>query len=463
LKEVTAAKGVKAEEHAEAVLAALVRAGLPEAEVYLKEGRSRRLALGLAGAEHQVLVEEGWSVRAGDRRAAFFAAGTGRPEPQGPWPAPQGFPSPLPDPSPVVRWTDPPDLDSPLLTELEAQALLNAVAEALAAELPGATLVEAVLEDGSSASTLASSHGIRARWRHRVAWARLVAALPESAPAGAALGAPVRATVEQGAREARRLQPRALARALADRLAVRARGDLPGRETGDVVLAPAVAARLLAALLPLLVGLEARERAAPLVDRAGRIGSAQLSIVDDGRLPNGLLAAAVDGEGVPTRAVPLVEGGLYRQPLLAWWQARGLGNGAGSGNGPARVASGCSARPSFRDLPRPGPTHLFVRPQEGVRPAMLVGDLARGCYLLDVDGPGHFDLAGDRFALPVCGFQLDAGAARRPLAGGWLTGSIGALLRGVAGVARDLAFFPLGGMIGSPTLRVTGLEVRPGE
>ncbi len=39
---------------------------------------------------------------------AFFASGTGRPQPQGPWPAPQGFPSPLPDPSPVVRWTDPP-------------------------------------------------------------------------------------------------------------------------------------------------------------------------------------------------------------------------------------------------------------------------------------------------------------------------------------------------------------------
>ncbi|HEV8239108.1 MAG TPA: metallopeptidase TldD-related protein [Thermoanaerobaculia bacterium] len=450
------------EEHAEAVLAALQRAGLPEAEVYLKEGRSRRLSVGLAGAEHQVLVEEGWAVRAGDRRSAFFSSGTGRPQPQGPWPTPQGFPSPLPDPSPVVRWSEPPDLDSPLLTELEAQALLNAVGEALASELPGATLVEAALEDGSSASTLASSHGIRARWRHRVAWVRLAATLPESAPAGAALGSPVRATVEQGAREARRLQPRALARALADRLAVRARGSLPERECGDAVLAPAVAARLLAGLLPLLVGPEARERAAPHLDPSGRIGSPQLSIVDDGRLPNGLLAAAVDGEGVPTRAVPLVEGGLYRQPLLAWWQARGVAAGAGSGNG-ARVASGCSGRPSFRDLPRPGPTHLFVRPQDGVRPATLVGEMDGGCYLLDVDGPGGFDLAADHFALPVCGFQLAAGAARRPLAGGWLVGSVSVLLRGVAGVARDLTFFPLQGMIGSPTLRVSGLEVRGGE
>ncbi|HEV8631439.1 MAG TPA: metallopeptidase TldD-related protein, partial [Thermoanaerobaculia bacterium] len=126
----------------------------------------------------------------------------------------------------------------------------------------------------------------------------------------------------------------------------------------------------------------------------------------------------------------------------------------------ARVASGCSLRPSFREPPRPGPTHLFVRPQEGVRPAALVGAVAQGWYLLDADGPARVDLTGDRFALPVCGFELAAGSARRPLAGGWLCGGVSALLRGVAGVARDLAFFPLAGMVGSPTIRVTGLEVR---
>ena len=95
-----------------------------------------------------------------------------------------------------------------------------------------------------------------------------------------------------------------------------------------------------------------------------------------------------------------------------------------------------------------------------MRPAALVAALDRGCYLLDADGPGEFDLAGDRFALPVCGFHLAAGSARQPLAGGWLCGSVSALLRGVTGVARDLTFFPLGGMVGSPTLRVAGLEVR---
>jgi PmbA protein len=303
-----------------------------------------------------------------------------------------------------------------------------------------------MLEDGSSTSTLASSRGIRVSWRQRVALVRLVA----TAPSAVEGESPVRATLEQSAREAKRLQPRALARALADRLAVRARGVRPEAQTTDAVLAPAVAARVLAGLLPLLVGPEARERVAPLLASGDRLGSSALSIVDDGRLAGGLLATAVDGEGVPTRAVPLVDGGVYRQPLLAWWQARGVSG----------VASGCSGRPSFRDLPVVGPTHLFVRPQEGVRAATLVSGVGSGCYVLDVDGGGFFDLGRDRLALPVCGFLLAGGAARGPFRNGWLCGSITGFLRGVVGVARDLAFFPLAGLLGSPTLRVSGLELR---
>ena len=434
---------MKARDLGESVLHSLRRWNLGDGEVYLKNGRNRRLRRSLAGVEHQVVGEEGWAVRGGDRRASFFIAGTGQPEPEGPWPAPGGMPLQLPDPAPVLRWSEPKDLDAPLLTEIEAHTLLDAIVAALLEELPGARVDDAILEDGSSESTLVSSRGVRGHWRHRLAMLRLAASLPEAG---------VQATLEQAVRDAKRLQPRLLARALADRLAVRARGN-EAEEEGDLVLAPTVGARLLALLLPLLVGPEAIGRVAPLLDAEGRLGSPLLSIVDDGRLAGGLLACAVDGEGVPTRALPLVEAGVYRQPLLAWWQARGAG----------MPASGCSQRPSFRDPPRPGPSHLFVRPQEGVRPAALVGGLERGCYVLDVDGPGELDLAADRLRLPVCGFRIAGGAARGPFARSWLVGSVSGALRGVVGVARDLAFLPLLGMIGSPTLRVTGLRLTGGD
>ncbi|HSL81173.1 MAG TPA: metallopeptidase TldD-related protein, partial [Thermoanaerobaculia bacterium] len=56
---------------------------------------------------------------------------------------------------------------------------------------------------------------------------------------------------------------------------------------------------------------------------------------------------------------------------------------------------------------------------------------------------------------------LERGQATAPVAGAVLEGGIGSFLRGVVAAGRDLAFFPLaGGMVGSPTLLVTGMEIR---
>jgi hypothetical protein len=63
--------------------------------------------------------------------------------------------------------------------------------------------------------------------------------------------------------------------------------------------------------------------------------------------------------------------------------------------------------------------------------------------------------------LPVCGFAVRSGRAGAPVAGAWLCGAIGAFLRGISGVGRDLTFHPLDGMIGAPTVLATGLELLP--
>ncbi len=207
---------------------------------------------------------------------------------------------------------------------------------------------------------------------------------------------------------------------------------------------------ILEGLAPLLVGPQATGNARRLRDRRGRIGSSRLTVIDDGRLPAGLLTAPADGEGSPTREVVLVEEGVFRQPLLAWWQARGL----------RARASGCVARPSWRALPRPGPTHLYVRPDSTLAAAAVRESTRRGYWLVETLGPGRFDFDGDRLAVPVCGFALRRGRAEAPFTGSWLCGGIGALLQGVRAAAQDLAFVPLGGLYGSPSLLVAGLELR---
>jgi PmbA protein len=425
-------------------LVSLVRRGWPDAEALAKRGRSRRLELTAVTETSTFTQEQAWAVRAGHHRGAFFTAGTGEPHPDGPWPEPSGRALRLPQPVPVPVWNEPSDFDAPLIGEREGLKLLEAIGKELASELPKARLLHAALEDGSSEGELANSRGLRARTRSRIATLYLEAAGPgRPAPT---------ASLYLTAREARKFHPPALARRLADRLAVTAQGGSPQNETGEILLAPAVAARLLCGLLPLLVGPKAATAMGALRDHRGRIGSPHLTLIDNGRLPGGAFESAVDGEGMPTREVLLIDQGFFRQPLLTWWQAETVPG----------VPSGCTRRAGWRDLPAPGPTHLYLKPDPKTSVLALLGAVAQGYYLIDATGGARFDFAENTFALPVCGFAVESGRATAPVAGAWLCGKISTLLQNITGVGRDLAFHPLNSMIGSPTLLVTGLEMRRG-
>jgi len=435
-------------------LEALSRAGFSHAEAYAKRGRSRRLSVGVGGRSAAFHQEEGWAVRATTQRASLFYAASGAPRPDVAWPEADGYPLAFPDPDAAgaaAPWSEPSDFETPLVGESEGLRLLAAVAAALGDEMPTARLLSAVLEDGSSESRLLSSRGVEAHWRRRVAVFHAEAALGE-----------VRARVDLARREARRFGPAELARLLADRLAAAAGGapqGFSGRDRGELVLAPAVGAHLLAALTPYLVGAPAADLAAAVADRRGRFAAAAVTVVDDGRHPGGALESACDGEGLPTRRTLLVEAGVYRQPLLSWAETAAGVRPAVGGKSAARPG-GCARRASWRDPPRPAPTHLYVVPDPALPAAALLADLARGYYLLDVTAPPRLDLAEGAFRVPVCGFAVHGGRAREAVSGVELCGTVGALLRGVQGVARDLAFFPLDGMMGAPTMRVGGLELR---
>jgi len=433
------------------VLEALVDRGLEEAEVYVKRGRSRRLEITVPTRSSGFHHERGWAVRAGGPRASLFIRGTESPSPEGPWPEPDGHPLRLPDPVAVPEWREPADFDAPLTGEREGFQLLDAIGRELDTELPGARLTHGLLEDGSSESEIRSQRGVHARWKSRVAVLRLTAVAPRPSPRNSGRDAQPTATLSLAEREARRFQPQAVARRLADRLVVR--GAPPPdieRDRGEVLLAPPVARRLLAALLPLLVGRRAVSRIGRFRDRRGHVGGELLTVVDNGRLADGLLTAPVDGEGLPTREVVLVEEGVFRQPLLAWNQVRGLD----------ATASGCRRRASWRDLPEPGPTHLYLA--AGRTPvAELLAEVPRGYYFIDATGPPRVDFEEDRFTLPVAGFAVGRGRAAEPVAGLVLQGPVSALLRNLHGVGRDLTFAPEpAGLLGAPSLLVGGLEVR---
>ena len=227
------------------------------------------------------------------------------------------------------------------------------------------------------------------------------------------------------------------------------------------LLAPAVGARLLAGLAPLFFGEAGDELAAGLLDRDGRLASDAVSVVDDGRLPGGLLAAPVDGEGLATAKAVLVRSGERRPPLVApAWIGGGRRPGPGQRAG-RRWA--CMRRPGWRDLPAPGPSHLYFEPSGELGVGEMLREVARGYYLIDVDGAPRIDLAADTISIPVVGFRVERGAAASPLAGAAIVGGLGPFLRRIEAAARDLTFFTwpggAGGMVGAPTLRVEGAEL----
>ncbi len=435
----------------EETLKALLARGLPEVEVLAKKGRSRRFALDGERTASAYAEERGWAVRAGDRRGSLFACGTGDPPPDGPWPPAYPPALRLSSPEPPPPWKEPSDFEVPLIGEREGLALLEGIARELAAELPRGRVLSGTLEDGSSEGQITSSKGLAATFRGRLAALRLEAI-------GPGLSRP--AVIELAEREARRFNPKAIARRLADRLAV---GAAPGLDenaerTGDLLLAPAVAARLLSGLVPLFFGPRTDGEISAILGQAVRVGSEALTLIDDGRLAGGVFESPIDGEGTPTREVTLIERGNFLGPVLSPVQARGA-NPTGAAGSRAQIA-GIARRASFRDLPTPGPTHLYLRPDPKVGVGALLASVQVGTYLIDALGPARVDLANGTFALPVCGLAVENGKATAPLGHAWLGGEISDLLRGIVGVGRDLAFLPLDGMVGSPTLLVKGLVLR---
>lgn len=414
-----------------------------EVEIYHKSGRSRSLRYSPRASFSTFHQEEGWAARVGDPRRSFFHSATGAPRPDTLWPEADGLGLRLPSAKLVPQWSPPVELDAPLIGENEAQAFFETLARELDTELPGARLMIGELDDGSSEAALLSSRQVSAHVRQRTATLYLEATGPTQRKKSVSL--------RLAAREARQFRPQILARRLADHLTILARGEAPRRDRGEILLAPEVMTHLLEALSGLWTGPDAVTRISPLVDRRGRVGSSALTLIDNGRLSGGILESPVDGEGQPTREIALFEQGLFRQPLLTWWQAT-PSNGR---------ASGCSLRPGWRDLPRPGPTHLYLRCDPSVRVASLVEGLNRGYYLLDVEGGPRVEESFERFAVPVRGFAIDGGKPTGSVSGAWLVGSVSSLLNGIMAVGRDLTFLPMrSGLFGSPTVLVKGLELR---
>lgn len=169
-----------------------------------------------------------------------------------------------------------------------------------------------------------------------------------------------------------------------------------------------------------------------------RIGSELVTVVDNGRVPGGLGSAPFDGEGVPTRRTPVLEGGLLRTFLYDTYYARKLGaattgNSTGGGIGPSNFYL------------EPGPRTL----------AELIAATPVGVLVMDTIGFATEHASGT-YSRGARGFFIEGGELAYPIDEFTIAGRYMEMLAGVDAVANDLRF---DGSVVSPSFRVAEMTV----
>ncbi len=187
---------------------------------------------------------------------------------------------------------------------------------------------------------------------------------------------------------------------------------------------------------------------------AGRVGeevAAEVSLLDDGLLADGLATAPWDGEGVPQQTTDVIEGGVLRSLLHNTWTARRFGE--------EETSTGNASRPSFHASPGVAPTNLYFAPGPQSAPELLE-QAGEAFYVQDVAGlhSGANPVSGD-FSVGVTGLAVRGGELAEPFREATVASTILDVLRSVVAVGSDLRFYPFGGALGGSTLLVAEMSL----
>ncbi len=176
-----------------------------------------------------------------------------------------------------------------------------------------------------------------------------------------------------------------------------------------------------------------------LADRIGdRVGSALVSIVDDGTLAGRLGSAPFDGEGVATRRTPVFERGVLRTFLYDSYYARKLG-AATTGNS---TGGGIGANNFYLEA---GDRGL----------AEMIAATPRGVLVLDTIGFATEHATGT-YSRGARGFMIEQGELTYPIDECTVAGNFCDMLAAVDMVGNDLRF---DGSIVSPSFRVAEMTI----
>ena len=176
-----------------------------------------------------------------------------------------------------------------------------------------------------------------------------------------------------------------------------------------------------------------------------KVASKGFTLIDDPFLSGGCFNASFDDEGVPSAKRELISGGVLKGFLHNSYSTRKTGLGQ----------AGNAFRGSFKGVPVPGPTNLFVLPGSSAVDE-LVDSVGKGIYIQDVMGMHTADPISGDFSVGINGYEISGGKRGRAVCEMTISGNILSLLDGITAAGSGIRF---AGRAGSPPVLVEGLSV----
>jgi PmbA protein len=173
------------------------------------------------------------------------------------------------------------------------------------------------------------------------------------------------------------------------------------------------------------------------------VGSEVVTLVDDGRRPDGPGSCPFDDEGVPSGRIELLSSGTLTGFLHDTYTARRTGG--------SQRSTGNAKRAGYRSTPGVGTSNFYL---EAGTPSFdeLLAKAEGGVLIMDVTGvhSGANPISGE-FSVGATGRRIAGGALGEPLREMTIASTLPEMLRSVDAVGNDLRFFS---SVGTPSLLI---------
>lgn len=194
----------------------------------------------------------------------------------------------------------------------------------------------------------------------------------------------------------------------------------------------------------------------PWVGKIGQsVASEEVSIVDEGRMVEGIGTREFDDDGTPQKRTPIFEKGVLRGFLYDSYTAN-KENRPSTGNAHRDIGL-FSAPPNYMKAPAPYPNNLVVKPGNS-KPEELIRETGDGLYIVETIGEWLSNpISGELSATVSNAFLIEKGELGRAVKGVIVSSNFFDMLKGKMDLrARDL---DNSGCVYAPTTQVLDMTV----